>query len=61
MLVISRKEEETIEIGDDIVIKIVSINGRQIRVGVEAPEHMKIHRGGYKSGKPQNEMVGSEK
>ena len=45
MLVLTRKLGETIVIGDDIVIKVVDIHGKQIRLGIEAPTEIKIFRG----------------
>jgi len=45
MLVLTRKLGETIVIGDDIVIKVVDIHGKQIRLGIEAPSEITIFRG----------------
>ncbi|MDQ7052452.1 MAG: carbon storage regulator CsrA [candidate division KSB1 bacterium] len=45
MLVLTRRLGETIVIGDDIVIKIVDIHGKQIRVGIEAPSEISVYRG----------------
>ncbi len=45
MLVLTRRLGETIVIGDDIVIKIVDIHGKQIRVGIEAPPDVSVYRG----------------
>ncbi len=45
MLVLTRKLGETIVIGDDIVIKVVDIHGKQIRLGIEAPTEITIFRG----------------
>lgn len=44
MLVLSRKKSESIQIGEDIEIKIVAIEGDQIKIGIEAPRHIDIHR-----------------
>ena len=44
MLVLSRHKEESIMIGDNIEVKIVGIHGRNVRLGIEAPEHIPIHR-----------------
>jgi carbon storage regulator len=44
MLVLSRKIDEQINIGDDIVITIVKIDKNNVRVGIEAPKEVKILR-----------------
>lgn len=44
MLVLSRKENESIVIGNDIMVTIVAIRGDKIRVGIEAPKEMPVHR-----------------
>ena len=44
MLILSRKASETIRINDDISITILSIQGTQVRVGVDAPHDVKVHR-----------------
>lgn len=45
MLVLSRHEQETIRIGDDIVISIQRISGNRVVVGIEAPREVRIVRG----------------
>ena len=44
MLVLSRKAEESMFIGDDIKITILDIRGGQVRIGITAPQEIKIHR-----------------
>ena len=44
MLVLTRKEGEKIQIGDDITIMIMEIKGKQVRVGIEAPADVTVHR-----------------
>ena len=44
MLVLSRKKDESIIIGDNIVITIVDIRGDKVRLGVEAPRDVSLHR-----------------
>ncbi len=44
MLVLSRQRDETIMIGDDIEITIVDIRGDKVRVGINAPKHISVHR-----------------
>lgn len=44
MLVLTRKNQEAIRIGDDIEIKIIGIEGDQVKVGISAPKHVDIYR-----------------
>ena len=44
MLVLTRKTNESIKIGEDIEITILSINGDQIKLGINAPKDVEIHR-----------------
>lgn len=44
MLVLSRRIEETLIIGDDIKIKVLGISGNQIRIGIDAPKEISVHR-----------------
>lgn len=44
MLVLSRKKNERIVIGDGIVITVISIQGDKVRLGVEAPKEVAVHR-----------------
>ena len=44
MLVLSRKQDEKIIIGDSIILMVVSIQGDKVRLGIEAPKHVSIHR-----------------
>lgn len=45
MLVLSRKTNETIKIGDDIEIRVLEVKGDTIRIGIEAPKSVDILRG----------------
>ncbi len=44
MLVLSRRKDETIMIGDDVEITIVDIKGDTVRVGIQAPRTISVHR-----------------
>ncbi len=45
MLVLSRITGEDIRIGDDITIRVVSVRGERVRIGVDAPKDVRVHRG----------------
>jgi carbon storage regulator len=44
MLVLSRKKNESIVINEDIVVTIVEIRGDKVRLGIEAPRDIPVHR-----------------
>ncbi|MCI4625548.1 MAG: carbon storage regulator CsrA [Candidatus Magnetoovum sp. WYHC-5] len=44
MLVLTRKSEEAIQLGDNITITIVEIKGNKVRVGIDAPDIVRIYR-----------------
>lgn len=45
MLVLSRKQNETIRIGDNICLRIVAIEGGTVKIGIDAPQSVSVHRG----------------
>ena len=45
MLVLSRKEEEWIRIGDDIYVKVLDIKSSHVKLGIRAPEELLVLRG----------------
>jgi carbon storage regulator len=44
MLILTRKLGESITIGDDIRITFLEAKGKQVRIGIEAPPHIAVHR-----------------
>jgi carbon storage regulator len=44
MLVLSRQRDESIIIGDNIVVTIVDVRGDKVRLGIEAPREVSVHR-----------------
>lgn len=45
MLVLTRKKDETIRIGDSIVIKVISTGRGKTKIGIEAPDNVRVLRG----------------
>jgi carbon storage regulator len=44
MLVLSRQRDESIVIGDNIVVTIVDVRGDKVRLGIDAPREVSVHR-----------------
>ena len=44
MLILSRRESESVHLGDDIVLTIVRVSGEKVRIGIVAPPHIKVLR-----------------
>ncbi|NSL51785.1 carbon storage regulator CsrA [Calidifontibacillus erzurumensis] len=44
MLVLTRKINQSIQIGDNIELTILAIEGEQVKIGINAPKHIDIHR-----------------
>ena len=44
MLVLTRRTQQSIMIGEDVVITILDVRGDQVRIGVSAPRHVQVHR-----------------
>jgi len=44
MLVLSRKRNESIVIGDDVIITVVELRGDKVRIGITAPTEITVHR-----------------
>lgn len=44
MLVLTRKVGQSITIGDDVEVRVMESNGRQIRLGIKAPREVEVHR-----------------
>lgn len=44
MLILTRKAEEVIHIGDDITITVLKISYEQVRIGIEAPRNIPVYR-----------------
>lgn len=58
MLVLSRHRDESIMIGDDIILTIVDIRGDKVRLGIQAPQDVPVHRQEvYEAIKRENERA----
>ena len=44
MLILTRRVGETLVVGDDITVTVLGIKGNQVRIGVNAPEGIRVHR-----------------
>ncbi len=44
MLILTRRAGEALIIGDDVVINILGIKGNQVRIGIDAPKDISVHR-----------------
>ncbi len=44
MLILTRKEGETITIGEDIQVKVLSVQGNKVRLGIDAPREVSVNR-----------------
>ncbi|MDY0164904.1 MAG: carbon storage regulator CsrA [Thermoguttaceae bacterium] len=44
MLVLARKKNESIVIREDVVVTVVEVRGDKVRLGIEAPKEVKVHR-----------------
>ena len=44
MLILTRRADESLMIGDDIKITVLGIKGNQVRIGIDAPKDVPVHR-----------------
>ena len=44
MLILTRRIGEALIIGDDVVINILGVKGNQVRIGIDAPKEVTVHR-----------------
>lgn len=45
MLILSRRQGDTVRIGPDITVSILRVQGGQVRIGIDAPKHVEVLRG----------------
>ena len=44
MLILTRRVGETVIIGDEVTVTVLGVKGNQVRVGINAPKHVAVHR-----------------
>lgn len=44
MLILTRRVGETLMIGDEIIVTVLGVKGNQVRIGVDAPKEVQVHR-----------------
>lgn len=44
MLILTRRVGETVTIGEDVTVTVLGVKGNQVRIGVNAPKHVAVHR-----------------
>jgi carbon storage regulator len=44
MLILTRRANETLNIGDDIQVTVLGVKGNQVRIGIDAPRDVPVHR-----------------
>ncbi len=59
MLVLTRKRDEVIQIGDNIVIKILKTGKGAIKIGIDAPENIRVVRGELIEGASKSDVIDS--
>ncbi|RLA55502.1 MAG: carbon storage regulator [Gammaproteobacteria bacterium] len=44
MLILTRRAGESLMVGDDIIVTVLSVKGNQVRIGIDAPRDVAVHR-----------------
>jgi len=44
MLILSRRQGESVKIGDEVTVTVLGVRGVQVRLGIAAPQHVAVHR-----------------
>ena len=44
MLILTRRIGETLMVGDDVTVTVLSVKGNQVRIGINAPKEVAVHR-----------------
>lgn len=57
MLILTRKRDEAILIGDDVVVKVLGVDGNKVRVGIQAPPSVEVDRAELRERKEQDGRI----
>ncbi len=64
MLILTRRVQEAIMIGDDVTVTVLSVKGNQVRLGIDAPREVEVHREEIyhrvKNGIPREDVVDTD-
>jgi carbon storage regulator len=44
MLILTRRVQESVKIGDEVTVIVLGVHGNQVRIGIDAPRHVPVHR-----------------
>ena len=44
MLILTRRIGENLKVGDNVTISVLGVKGNQVRIGIDAPKHIQVHR-----------------
>ena len=44
MLILTRRINESLRVGDDVTVTVVAVKGNQVRIGINAPKDVEVHR-----------------
>ena len=62
MLILTRRVGETLMVGDDVTVTVLGVKGNQVRIGVNAPKDVAVHREEiYERIRKENEAAGGTK
>ena len=44
MLILTRRVGESLMVGDEVTVTVLEVKGNQVRIGIDAPKHISVHR-----------------